>query len=424
MNPVLELARKDLQILGRDHASLFWTVGWPLVMALFFGFIMSGGSRTRSPMRIAVVDEAGTAASARFIARLDSSEAVAVERLPLAEARDAVRRGNKVALIAVPPGFGEGASPFRPDAPALRLGVDPSRRAEAGMLQGILAQASFQVMQEGIGDRGARAGWLAETDSLAEAGEAPAPLAGHLGQLFAAVDSLQSDRAGAGASDTAAGAGLNPVRIEEEPIARESTGQPRSSFDISFPAAILWVFIACAGGFAVSLVTERQEGTLLRLSTSPLSRRHILLGKAMACFTVCLGVAVLLLLLGILGFGVRVGSAVGLAAAVVASAICFTGLMMAFSAAGRTARAVGGISWAVMLVCAMLGGGMIPLIAMPEAMQRVSAVSPMRWSVLAIEGAVWRDFTFAEMLPPLGVLLGIGVVAFAIGARAFRRAEV
>jgi hypothetical protein len=67
----------------------------------------------------------------------------------------------------------------------------------------------------------------------------------------------------------------------------------------------------------------------------------------------------------------------------------------------RNLGAVGGITWACLRVFAMLGGGMIPLIANPEWMQRASAVSPLRWSVLAI-----------------------GVLTFALGARAFRRAEV
>lgn len=421
MKGILELARKDLTILRRDRPSLFWTFGWPLVFALFFGFLMSGsGPRGRSPMSVALVDEAGTAASRRLAERLAASPALRLEPLGLDEARDAVRRGQKVAFVLVPRGFGADYSLFRPGGPALRLGVDPSRQAEAGMLRGVLAQASSEIMQDELRNTSGRSAWLGRLDTLAVAGQIPIPLAGRLRRLFAALDTLQ---AGTDSSAGPVAGGFGPPRVEEEPIERDQLGRPRSSFDITFPAAILWALLSCASGFAVSLVLERQDGTLLRLASSPLGRWDILLGKATACFFACLAVSTLLLLLGVAIFHVRVGSVLGVTAALVASGLCFTGLMMAFSAAGRTPRAVAGVSWAVMLPLAMLGGGMVPLIAMPEWMQTVSGVSPVKWAVLAIEGAVWRDFTAAEMWVPLAILLAIGTLAFVLGARLFHASE-
>jgi ABC-2 type transport system permease protein len=68
----------------------------------------------------------------------------------------------------------------------------------------------------------------------------------------------------------------------------------------------------------------------------------------------------------------------------------------------------------------MFGGGMIPLIAMPEWMQTGSYLSPARWAVVALEGAIWRDFTPTEMLQPCSILLAVGGVSFALGLRRFR----
>ncbi|MBU0717617.1 MAG: ABC transporter permease, partial [Planctomycetes bacterium] len=79
----------------------------------------------------------------------------------------------------------------------------------------------------------------------------------------------------------------------------------------------------------------------------------------------------------------------------------------------------GGIGWAVLLIMAMLGGGMVPLIVMPGWMQTLSHVSPVKWAIVAMEGAIWRNFTLPEMLFPCGILLGVGVVCFAIGVRTF-----
>ena len=40
-----------------------------------------------------------------------------------------------------------------------------------------------------------------------------------------------------------------------------------------------------------------------------------------------------------------------------------------------------------------------------------------RWAILALEGAIWRDFGPAEMAGPCAILLAVGLVTFVIGAR-------
>ena len=67
----------------------------------------------------------------------------------------------------------------------------------------------------------------------------------------------------------------------------------------------------------------------------------------------------------------------------------------------------------------LFGGGMVPLAVMPEWMQSVSAISPVKWMIVAYEGAIWRGFSMAEMAVPCAILVTIGVVAFALGARRF-----
>jgi ABC-2 type transport system permease protein len=93
--------------------------------------------------------------------------------------------------------------------------------------------------------------------------------------------------------------------------------------------------------------------------------------------------------------------------------------MMLLSVLGRTEQAASGIGWAVLLVLSMLGGGMIPYFFMPSWMRALSNVSPVKWSILAMEGAVWRGFTLTEMLLPAGILVGTGALFFAVGLRTF-----
>ena len=93
---------------------------------------------------------------------------------------------------------------------------------------------------------------------------------------------------------------------------------------------------------------------------------------------------------------------------------------MFLSVLGKTEQAAGGIGWGVLLMFAMLGGGMIPLFFMPPWLKTLSHVSPVKWAILAMEGAIWREFTLSEMILPCGILIGAGIVFFAIGTWAFR----
>ena len=78
------------------------------------------------------------------------------------------------------------------------------------------------------------------------------------------------------------------------------------------------------------------------------------------------------------------------------------------------------IFWMFFLLPAMLGGGMVPLFVMPPWMLVASNVSPAKWAILGLEGALWRGFSPAEMALPCVILVGVGFVCFALGARAFR----
>jgi ABC-2 type transport system permease protein len=113
-----------------------------------------------------------------------------------------------------------------------------------------------------------------------------------------------------------------------------------------------------------------------------------------------------------------------LAVALVSAAICFVGIMMAMSVMGKTEESVAGAGWAILLVMAMLGGGMVPLFFMPGWLRAISSISPVKWGVLALEGAIWREFTVSEMALPVGILLGVGVLFFGIGVLIFSRSEL
>ena len=197
---------------------------------------------------------------------------------------------------------------------------------------------------------------------------------------------------------------------------------PRNPFDITFPQGVIWGLIGCAMSFGISLVTERTHGTLVRLRMAPLtqradSRRQ---GARRASPSILF---VEVMLLGVaLAFGVRPTSYAMLALAGLSAAICFVGFMMLVASLGKTEQTASGAGWAILMPLSMIGGAMVPTFVMPAWVQSISFISPIRWTMLAIEGGVWRNFSIAEMAMPCAVLITVGLACFAIGTRGLKEA--
>jgi ABC-2 type transport system permease protein len=418
---VLALAGKDLRLLVRNRAALFFSLGWPVLIALFFGLIFGGGGE-RGRMQVGVADEDGTPASAALLKRLAATEGVQLTPLPRAEAEARVRSGKLTAAVLVPKGYAEADARLFHGAPRrLELAVDPAHAAEAAMLEGILTAAAMESMQQlfsgGDGSRRMVDTALADLAG-APAGPERARTTRFLGEVRTFFDARPAPAAGT-AAVPAGGGGWKPLEIEKRELRGSRVG-PASAFDITFPQGMIWGVIGCSLGFALSLVQERTRGTLTRLRASPLSAGHVMAGKALACFTAIAAVEALLLAIGRLGFGVRPSSWWLAAAAAVSVAICFVGLMMLVAVLGKTEQSAGGLGWAIMMPLSMLGGGMVPLFAMPAWMQAAGTVSPVKWSILALEGAIWRGFSPAQLAVPCAVLIAVGVVGFAAGAWRYR----
>jgi len=430
MRSVLALAGKDLRLLLRDRVGFFFILFFPLLYAVFFGAIFSTGGGGMRAMGIAVVDEDGTGASRRFVERLEDSSEFAVTRMGRKEAVDSVRRGKQLAYVALPAGFEASREAiFLGKGIPLEVGLDPARKAEAGMLRGILTRYAFQEMQEAMSDRAAmRRQVQSGLDGVLSDEGMPQATKGILERFLGELDTFlvelpeETPEGEPGEGEASPGGGMpawNPIDIRFASVVRERTG-PRTAYDITMPQAFIWMFIGTAAAFAVSLVTERRRGTLMRLRTAPVGLAQILAGKALACFATLIAGFLLLFAFFFVVFGVRPDSYALLALAFLCSAVAFVGIMMLISVLGKTEASVGGASWALLLLMAMLGGGMLPLAIMPGWMRTLSNISFVKWAVLAAEGAVWRGFSLQEMLLPCGILLAIGVVGFALGVRIFR----
>ncbi len=365
MRTVLIMALKDLVLVTRDWLGLFFIVGFPILMGVFFGSMYGGiGDRGSTKLDVAVVDEDGSPMSAKFIESLANSGSVSVQKLPRDEALDRVRRGQLIGMIGIPNGFGKTAGIMWMESPAIELGVDPSRQAEAGMLQGFIMQAAGKLVMDRFQDPASMRPFIqdARGKMIADA-DIPSEMRPLLNQMMTSLDGFMAkwqevqtaDReaaTGEGKKSPAAGNTFEIARIKTIDVTREPPQgsrealfqQIRSKWDISFPQAMLWGVLACAATFAISIVRERKQGTLLRLQAAPISRTQVLLGKATACFLAVMGVIIMMIALGMF-LGMRPRSPVLLAGASVCVAFCFVGIMTLMSVVGKTEEAVSGAAW-------------------------------------------------------------------------------
>ena len=319
--------------------------------------------------------------------------------------------------------------------PTIQVGVDPSRAAEAAMLQGMVMEGIGQLAGQRMTDMSSMSDTLASARDDLAADETISPgnrllfntFLGSLENMQKSIDALQTDSSVSSAGPVNAG-GFEFAKIESIDVSRtidpkSQAGQMRqlkSKWDISFPQAMMWGVLACVAGFAISIARERTQGTMMRLQIAPITRSQILMGKALACFLSVILVVAFMIGLGMF-LGMRPGNYWMLAIAALCVATCFTGIMMIMSNLGKTEQSVNGAGWAISIVMAMIGGAMIPVMFMPQFMQKLSYLSPIKWAILAVEGAVWREFSVAEMMLPCGILLVTGLVGMAVGTAILTR---
>ncbi len=161
-----------------------------------------------------------------------------------------------------------------------------------------------------------------------------------------------------------------------------------------------------------SLIKEREEGSLFRLLTMPVSYMNLLMAKVGVYILVCMLQTFFMLLAGIfiLPFfgipGLDVGNdllALFIMTLVVSMAAVGYGLMVGTIAkTHQQAAAFGSIS---VIILASMGGLWVPIYLMPEFMRTISAYSPLNWAITGFYNIFLRGGSLINILPQASKLL-------------------
>jgi ABC-2 type transport system permease protein len=421
MKQIVILAFKDLRVLFSDKSNILWVFGFPALFAMFFGAIFSSSDSGPSGMKIAVVDLDKSEFSASYISNLESNEALKVVKMNRDESIDGVRKGDIFAAVILKDGFGDDFETiFTGDNSGIEIALDPGRKMEGQYLQGLIARALFESMAERFTDRD----WMRKQvgnwrDEIADSNDLGSGQTELFLGFFDAYDRLLED---VNDENYRVAFDGDMISFAVTDVSRERKG-PVTSFQITFPQAIVWGILGCSVTFAISIVQERKKGTFERLRLGPIGRAHILGGKGLACFITCVFIVCFLFAGTRLIFKMPLRSLPLFITSAICVIFCFVGLMMLICTLGRTEQSAGGAGWGMLMIMAMLGGGMVPLFFMPSWLKPFSNISPVKWSIFALEGGIWRNLTFIEMLTPLTVLLAIGSAAFIFGVLMLQRQD-
>ncbi len=218
------------------------------------------------------------------------------------------------------------------------------------------------------------------------------------------------------------------IELQEELAAPEKYTTLPTSVQQNVPAWTLFGMFFIVIPLAGTLIRERQEGTLTRLMTMPVSSSSILLGKVIAHLAICMIQFVLMLAAGrfilpLFGTPVLELGSAPIALIVVASsaalAACGYGILVGTIAKSYDQASIfGAVS---IVIAAALGGVMVPVYVMPRFMQELSIISPLGWGLEAFLDIFVRDGNVTSVLPQVLPLLGFFLICIAIAMVVFYR---
>ncbi len=192
--------------------------------------------------------------------------------------------------------------------------------------------------------------------------------------------------------------------------------QMRSSYNFVPGIMGMLLMLICALMTSVSIVREKERGTMEVLLVSPVRPLVIIAAKVIPYLVLAFGILALILLISRFVLGVPVSGALGWIMAVSGIyVIVALSLGVLISIVARTQLAAL-LASAMMLIlpCILLSGMMFPIESMPEALQYVSAVMPPRYYVSAIRKLMVMGVGIDKVTHELAVLATMAVALMSL----------
>ncbi|HSQ38250.1 MAG TPA: ABC transporter permease [Acidimicrobiia bacterium] len=385
----IRIVLKDIRQRLRDRSAYLWGIAAPFGLAAIFSLLFGDLVSAAADFSYAVADEDGGSAARVFVeqvlAPLDEEGVFTIEEVgSAAEARARAEDARVNAAFVIPAGFSQAVAASGTSAIEVVANVDSPIAGEVGRAVAGQFVGEINAVGTSLGTY------------FAVLGRAPEP--GEAGALVEAAMAVPS-----------------PLSLGEV-----ETATKELSIRTFYAAgmAILFLFLTVQFG-VLGLLEERQNGTMGRLLAAPISRRSIVVGKALTSFILGLVSMAVLVVGSTWLLGAEWGNSLGVAILVLAGVIAAMGVMFVVAAFARTPEQAGNLQAIIAFVLAMLGGCFFPIAQAGGFLETLSLLTPHAWFLrglgdLAAGGGAGAVFPAAFYLVLFGLVIG-GLAQFRIG---------
>lgn len=402
---------KDIQIFVKDRGALVVAFVLPLIFILVFSYAFSalGSEEEVLTLHVVNLDPNGEAAQA-LVAGLDREAGVETELVAEGEAQPLLEEGEIERVLVIPQGFSNDVTAGQQVTLRLVNGSDASESQTEAIrlvIDGVAKDLSLQAQLI--------AGFQQMGDMMMGAPEES--------RVFTTERIVAQARSQFERAQTAPLVAV--TKTVPDAILRER--EEFSPVGLTVPGStVLFVFLM-SGTTALSIFTEKKEGTFRRLMAAPMSRAELLGGKLLPNF-----ITVLVQIVVIFATSVFLLPLVGLEALSLGNdplalivlsllvALCSTSLGVLIVAIARTEGQISGLSNVALWIMGAVSGAFVPQFFLGDLLSTVGKVTPHYWAINAYTGLLVRGQTLADITMELAILAAFTVVFLGIGLWKFK----
>jgi ABC-2 type transport system permease protein len=173
---------------------------------------------------------------------------------------------------------------------------------------------------------------------------------------------------------------------------------------------------------ATAIVKEKERGTIEQLIVSPIRPYQLMLGKAIPFVIIGYADIFIVVLAGLLWFRVPIAGSFSLLLVLSGLFIMTTlGLGLLISTVSQTQQQAMMLGFFVNPPFMLLSGFIFPIASMPEPMQYLTYLIPLRYFLVIIRGIFLKGIGLGILWPQAAILLFFGIGVLTLSALRFQK---
>jgi ABC-2 type transport system permease protein len=233
---------------------------------------------------------------------------------------------------------------------------------------------------------------------------------------------IVQEEAAAVTADRLNRAGTDPVSLvtTESRAFFNPNQESRFYFVPSLIAVMLFIFSIMLT--SIGIVKEKEIGTIEQVMVTPIRKIEFILGKTLPYMATGYFTMTVMLIVARLVFGVTVKGNLPLLYLLTGIYLCGNlGIALVISASAETQQQALLTSFLVIMPGVMLSGFMFPIANMPDVIQHLTRINPIRWYLEILRGIVMKGSGLSMLWSQVAWQSLLALVFIALAAKRFRK---